>query len=568
MASAASGLKRKKDEQREKDAQKELYEVFSSKNLTLLASGSNEEKRRVAAKIAEFLLPRKTEVERFLKRKEENEVIRRTRANIVSAILSGMIEEEVKRRVKAHQDSTRDSTDYSYSKYTELRKLIKTYRLVKTREESDSNASQTQQGSGRQSESSEETPSSESSSESGSSGSGGSGGSSGSRSSSGSRESRESSRRGSNASESEEPTEREREESGEGETPRGPQQGAETRETPQREEARDTQALNEFLTRSFGISYEVFETNEVVYGAGFTLHKTETGVTLRAGETNIASFNHPTDEAAAVEIEKHFPDALVAGFLHVNGLTQLREELQLGEPTAEDLIATTVFINGLNDKYHKDRRVGTMITANRPIQEYEVEHEIIADVATNLRDNPRAFYVSEDEGAIADSRSMDWLYTVQARSCSILILYDTRTKIGAIAHVSADDIHTDNVNGFVRRFLETIGGDASQVQVYINFGWYGKDAKVILAPLEENGLLEKVTETNLSYRIMGENPPLFVFTRTPGSSGTEDSAAINLQDGTIKYIRVEDKIDAVPGGVERIRQHRRNVGNPEVIIEE
>jgi hypothetical protein len=260
----------------------------------------------------------------------------------------------------------------------------------------------------------------------------------------------------------------------------------------------------------------------------------------------------------------------------------LQNLLDLGAATKENLKETDAFIEGLGKDYQKELLLSELVITNLPVEEYNLEHEYVENVKETLRDSESALYVREWDGAIADT-SMEFLYTVQAKACSILIMYDPETETGALAHVSADDMTPANVDLFIKKYVEVItkkGGDGDDVQIYINFGWLKKDSEVILSPLKENGMLGNVIETNLTYKLLGYDPPLFAWVpsekKNPltgeyvsvgetGSGSIEDSAALYLPTGKIYYIRLEDKEDALPGGT--IKGSKYNLGDPTVIIE-
>lgn len=332
----------------------------------------------------------------------------------------------------------------------------------------------------------------------------------------------------------------------------------------------DASSFDAFLTRAFGISHDIIKQHKLIFGNGFDLFYDGLSIKLMAGEHEVMTFDHSYSKG--VDVNMHVSESVARGFLQMANLTDLYGLLKLGPHTDQDLTNAKNFLDGLGEDYQKKRSISQLVILNTPKQEYSESHETIEDVLAVLRDNEFAFFVSEDEGAIADSELIEWLYTVQAASCSILILYDTHSKIGAIAHISADDMTPEATDKFIEKYIEVIGDDKGGVEVFINFGWFHKDSKVILTPLEKHGLLENVTETNLSYAFVGKNPPLFIWipakdkhlwngeplsVAVDGSGSIADSAAINLKTGKIYHIQ--------PSGLIGLKDSKRNLGNPIVI---
>lgn len=333
----------------------------------------------------------------------------------------------------------------------------------------------------------------------------------------------------------------------------------------------DAGSFDDFLMPAFGVSYDAIMQHKSMFGNGFDLQADAFAIKLMAGDYEVMAFAH--DSFNGTDVTMKASESVARGFLQINGLTTLSGLLKLGPHTNQDLSNAQTFLDGLGEGYQDKKRISKLVLMNAPKQEYSEFHETIDDVLAVLKDNEYAFLVSEDEGAIADSELVEWLYTVQAASCSILILYDSQSKIGAIAHVSADDMTPEATDKFIGKYIKIIGQDKSGVDVFINFGWFQKDSNVILASLEKHGLLGNVNETNLSYAFVGENPPLFIWTpakdkqlwdREPlsvaihGSGSIADSAALNLKTGKIFHIQ--------PTALIGLQNSKHNLGNPTLII--
>lgn len=349
---------------------------------------------------------------------------------------------------------------------------------------------------------------------------------------------------------------------------------------PREEEISSQKSFENFFKDAFGVSYNSFGLYGVLRGWGYELRKNTTGgVTLAVGGKDILSFNHSFSSDVPAEVITHVPEQIAKGIIQIHGLVHLQNLLALGVASNADIKETEKFLEDLGKDYRRAVLLSELVIVNLPMEEYNLEHKNVENVSETLRDNENALYVREWDGAIANT-SMEWLYTVQARGCSILILYDPKTETGAIAHISADEMTTKNTDAFIKKYIEILGGTIDDVQVYINFGWLAKDSEVILSPLKENGLLENVTETNLTFKLLGYDPPIFAWVPSKkkhpvtggyvsvgeqGSTSIEDSAALYLPTGEIFYIRIEDKEKALPGGTIKGSEH--NLGNPTVILE-
>ncbi len=338
------------------------------------------------------------------------------------------------------------------------------------------------------------------------------------------------------------------------------------------------------IEKIFGIPLQKIEKYGEVNGIGFKLKHDEGKAVLVIGDKNILAIKQTKN---GTELEKYVPDAVIRGLLQKINLKS-EAYFKLGKNTQTDAEEADKFLNQntSGDWYSTyifkiNKMTGQLLSKNVPKDEYTCPHQYLENIEKNLRDNPKAFFVNMNEGAIADSKSKEWIYTVNAVNCSVILLYDNERKTGAIVHLSADDMDSKNLDKFIKKFNKANGGNTKNTKVYLNFGWAEKDIVVISESLEKNGLIDKVVETNLSYEIIKREPFFFAWTASKersaldsppisvgidGSGSIADAFALNLKTGEIYRIKESDMYNSIKGGKERLYQINRSVGDPPVSI--
>lgn len=332
-----------------------------------------------------------------------------------------------------------------------------------------------------------------------------------------------------------------------------------------------------------GVPFDTVKKYGEVNGVGFKLKHETDGVVLIIGERKILKIKQKGNE---IFFEKYVPDPVIRGLLSITKLGRIEQSLKLGKCKETDLKEAERFLEKemRGDWYAKlllrrDITAGKLIKESKPKDEYSEAHPYLENVKKELRDNPRALFVNMAEGAIADSETKDWIYTVNAVNCSILILYDKKSKTGAVVHFSADEMDSEEVDRFIKKFIKLNKGKTENLEVHINFGWTNKDLVLLLEPLEKNGLITKIVDTNLSYKILQKEPLFFVWTESrhdqssenvsvgkEGSGNIADSYAINLKTGRVYRIKEGEMYDAIDGGKERLYQINPSISNPPVFM--